>query len=421
MTPRTDGSTRGRRPALIRPPALNTGEGRTASRLELFFDLAYVVAVAELSKALTDDPTWHGIGVFAGLFTTIWFSWVGFTLYANRFDTDDVVFRLVKLAATLAMAGCAAAAVDADGSGAVAFAASFLLGRALLVGLYLRAWWHVREARATTVVYLTATSVTCPIWATSLAVDGDARWWLWAAAIAIDAATPALASVRTDAAVLHIEHLPERFALLVILVLGEGVSGLAMAVHEAQWGTRSVALGVAAFVVVGALWWSYFDAGAPQGEEELEELEDAAEHSGAAQGGQHLEPEAAPPRSWAVAVRARLLEDVFIYGHLPLTLGVAVTAVGLEGLVHHPDEAPGAARWLVGGGLLLYCVGLASIVGGTAGSWSRTGRWLAVTCVLVASLVLWTTPTGVVIGAVVVTVTSAVAGSVAARAPRPLP
>ena len=38
----------------------------------------------------------------------LWFSWVGFTLYANRFDTDDLVFRLAKLGATLAVAGCAA-------------------------------------------------------------------------------------------------------------------------------------------------------------------------------------------------------------------------------------------------------------------------------------------------------------------------
>ena len=53
--------------------------------------------------------------MFAGLFTAIWFSWIGFTLYANRFDTDDVVFRVIKLAATLAIAGCAASATEATG------------------------------------------------------------------------------------------------------------------------------------------------------------------------------------------------------------------------------------------------------------------------------------------------------------------
>ena len=52
-------------------------------------------------------------------------SWVGFTLYANRFDTDDVVFRIAKLVATGSIAGCAASASDAAGKLAVPFAACY--------------------------------------------------------------------------------------------------------------------------------------------------------------------------------------------------------------------------------------------------------------------------------------------------------
>jgi len=85
---------------LIRPPALRTAESATASRLELFFDLAYVLVVLELADAFYADMTWQGAVVFVALFVALWFSWIGFTLYANRFDTDDVVFRIAKLAAT---------------------------------------------------------------------------------------------------------------------------------------------------------------------------------------------------------------------------------------------------------------------------------------------------------------------------------
>src|SRR4051795_7105235 len=122
---------------LIRPPALRTGESATASRLELFFDLAYVLVVIELADTFIADPTWRGTATFAGLFVALWFSWVGFTLYANRFDTDDVVFRVAKLTATLAVAGCAASAAEAVGQHALPFAVSFLLGRLVLLGLYL--------------------------------------------------------------------------------------------------------------------------------------------------------------------------------------------------------------------------------------------------------------------------------------------
>ena len=92
---------------LIRPPQLqhsdtDAGTQRTATWLELFFDLAFVLVVAELANGLRNDLTPHGAMVFAGLFTSVWWAWAGFTFYANRFDTDDLVYRLAKLAAMLA-------------------------------------------------------------------------------------------------------------------------------------------------------------------------------------------------------------------------------------------------------------------------------------------------------------------------------
>jgi low temperature requirement protein LtrA len=56
------------------------------------------------------------------LFSSVWWAWDGFTFYANRFDTDDVVYRLAKLGAMLAVAGLAASASDATGSPAGQFA-----------------------------------------------------------------------------------------------------------------------------------------------------------------------------------------------------------------------------------------------------------------------------------------------------------
>ena len=60
---------------LVRPPDLQTGEDRTASRLELFFDLAFVLVVAELAIELRDDVSPHGALTFAGLFATVWWAW----------------------------------------------------------------------------------------------------------------------------------------------------------------------------------------------------------------------------------------------------------------------------------------------------------------------------------------------------------
>ena len=48
----------------IRPPRLATGEEREASRLELFYDLAYVLVVAELAAAFLKDLSWPGAVTF---------------------------------------------------------------------------------------------------------------------------------------------------------------------------------------------------------------------------------------------------------------------------------------------------------------------------------------------------------------------
>src|SRR3954465_8447266 len=91
------GRLRGALRGLVRPPDLTTDEERTASRLELFFDLAFVLVIAELAIALREEVTLHGELLFAALFTLVWWSWVSSTLYANRFDHDDVVYRRYKL------------------------------------------------------------------------------------------------------------------------------------------------------------------------------------------------------------------------------------------------------------------------------------------------------------------------------------
>jgi low temperature requirement protein LtrA len=47
---------------LVRPPALRTAESARASRLELFFDLAYVLVVLELADAFYADLMRLGTG-----------------------------------------------------------------------------------------------------------------------------------------------------------------------------------------------------------------------------------------------------------------------------------------------------------------------------------------------------------------------
>ena len=362
----------------MRPPRLHLGREGTASRLELFFDLAYVLVVLELAKVFYEDLTWHGAAVLAGLFVTIWFSWVGFTLYANRFDTDDVVFRIGKLIATGSIAGCAASASDAAGKLAVPFAACYLGSQLVLLALYLRAWRHVQQARPTAGVYLLTVGLSAALWAVSLVVPSPARYLLWAIAVLVSAAGPVLATLRSDKHPLHIEHLPERFALLVILVLGEAVGSAARGVHDASWAPISIGVGVLGFAVVAGIWWIYFDITAPSSARELQDVdeeEDAESSSDAEDTDSHVSD-------------AR--HDLFVYGHLPLTFGIVLAGVGLEELVVHPDKAaPSVAGWVLAAGLALFLAGVALVISGTTQTLRSIWPWpvAAIPIVLLGALV----------------------------------
>jgi low temperature requirement protein LtrA len=344
-----------RESSLIRPPRLHLGREGTASRLELFFDLAYVLVVMELAKVFYEDLTWHGFVVMTGLFLAMWFSWVGFTLYANRFDTDDIVFRVAKLAATGTIVGCAASASDAIGELAVPFAACYFCSLLVLLALYLRAWRHVPKARPTITVYLIIVGLSAALWAVSLLVPDPIRYTVWAIAVLVSAAGPVLATLRSDTAPLQVEHLPERFALLVILVLGEAVGSAARGVHDASWAPIAIAVGAFAFAIAAGMWWIYFDVTTPTSAPKLREVE--------------ADEEDAPSSPDAAESSGRISDaryDLFVYGHLPLTYGVVLAGVGLEELVVHPDKAaPSVAGWVFTCGLVAFIAGVALVISGT--------------------------------------------------------
>jgi len=357
---------------LVRPPALQIESSRTASRLELFFDLAFVLVVAELAGNLRQHLSVPSLLRFAGLFAVVWWSWMSSTLYANRFDHDDVVFRLNKLIGMLAVIGLAAAAADATGRYATAFVLCYVAIRVLLVMQYARAYRHVPEARAAIRLYLAGTGAGAALWAVSLAVPGPVRYVLWAVGLLVDVAAPVVVTTRRIEVPLHLEHLPERFSLFVILVLGESVYAVAHGVHDASWTASAVLAGVAAFVLVAALWWSYFDL------------------AGAA--AKHLLSQAGDARGTAA-------HDVYVYGQLPLCLSLAAVGAGVQVVVAQSTAQPGAAgRALLSGGVALYLLSVALTNVGMARR-ARSGWWsAALAAALAAATALLELPALAVVG-----------------------
>ena len=298
---------------MIRPLRLRTEDGlepgRRVTWLELFFDLVFVAAVAQVGTHLRDDYSVTGLLRFSLLFVLIWWAWLGHTSFSTRFDTDDLVQRALTWLQMFLVAVMAINSTGAlDSRYSAGFAAAYSIMRLVLVAQYLRAR---RIPRALTTRYAASCGVAAALWLTSALVPTPLRFWLWALALAIDVVTPLvttkhLVDVPHDAA-----HLPERYGLFTIILMGESmVAVMAGMEHQEYWSVRAAASAMLGMGLIVALWWCYYD------------VVDAA--------GEHL------VRSRRDAVRFQ----AWSYGHLPLYLGIAVTGVGLEHVIAKATKAP---------------------------------------------------------------------------------
>jgi low temperature requirement protein LtrA len=86
--------------------------------LELFFDLVFVVVIAQLAQQLAAHPSWSGVGWFVLLFYAVWSSWINGTLYYDLHGTNDVSVRMFTFLQMLAVAVMAVFVRDVPGDGA---------------------------------------------------------------------------------------------------------------------------------------------------------------------------------------------------------------------------------------------------------------------------------------------------------------
>ena len=300
---------------LIQPPRLRTEEGLEAGRrvtwMELFFDLIFVAAVAQVGTHLGDDYSPAGLLRFSLLFLLIWWAWLGHTHFSTRFDTDDVVQRALTALQIFLVAVMAINATGAlDSRDSAGFAAAYSAMRFVLVAQSWRAR-PIRKARALTTRYATGTGVAASLWLVSAVVPPPIRYWLWSLALVIDIGTPIiwtrhLVDVPHDAA-----HLPERYGLFSIILLGESMVAVMTGMGSQEyWSGAAASSALLGMGLVFTIWWWYFDGTQAVAERHLRTRQDAVRF------------------------------HIWSYAHLPLYLGIAVAGVGVEHIIATVTEQP---------------------------------------------------------------------------------
>jgi low temperature requirement protein LtrA len=321
--------------------AVETKQEVTA--LELFFDLVFVFAITQVTRFLSQDPTWTRLVEAAAILMVLWFSWSAYVWLQNRAATDEGAIRLVLLAAMGPVLVASLAVPNAFGKDALLFGVAFFLVRALhLVAFMVVA----RDDPALRGVVLRLSRTMLPASALLVvagAVPGTGRALCWIAALAIDYGGLFLGGT-ADWEVTP-SHLAERHRLIVIIALGESIVALGAGASSLALGADVITGALLGIAVAAALWWAYFDVVAKVAERRLR---------------------AAPPDE-----QARIARDSYTYLHLPMVAGIVIFAFGVKTtLAHvhaHLHSVPAAALC---GGVALYLLALSAFKRRNIGSFN---------------------------------------------------
>ena len=316
----------------LEPPrlrTLETDQERRATWLELFLDLVFVAAVAEVASVLSADPTAAGFARFLALFLPIGWAWAGFAFYATRFDTDDLVYRLLTLLGMFAVAALASTVPHALHGGQNSFVVAYVAVRLVLIALYVRVYLDLPAARQVAAWLILVFGIGVVIWLVSLAVPVPGKYVLWGVSLLIEHAGPVRAWRLLGRMPVDPRHLPERFGLLVLIVLGEGVIGVVLGTAHVSWTLSSGTVAFAGFLTGAAIWWLYFD------------FLDAG----------------------VVVTRNVLSGITFTYAHYFVAAGIAALGVGVKLTIFSVQPGPryDDIGWIAAAGTALCMGGLAAV------------------------------------------------------------
>ncbi|MGA5068039.1 low temperature requirement protein A [Streptomyces exfoliatus] len=241
---------------------------RAATPLELFFDLCFVVAVAQagaqLVHAVAENHTGEGIINYAMIFFAIWWAWMNFSWFASAYDNDDVLYRVVtfvQIAGVLILAAGVSRAFEEHDFLVVYL--GYVVMRLALATQWLRAAHHATDPAERTMCRRYAGGVVAVQigWLALLLAPEGARPWVFLVMALAEMAVPLYAEKKKPSS-WHPHHIAERYGLFTIIVLGETVAAATVAVksgvteHDALGELLPIAAG--GLLLVFAAWWIYF-------------------------------------------------------------------------------------------------------------------------------------------------------------------
>jgi len=248
---------------------------RVATPLELLYDLTFVVAYGtaadELAHYLAEGHLKAALlGFFFAAFAITW-AWINFSWFASAYDTDDWVYRLttmVQMVGVLILALGLPRMFESLDEGATVdnglLVAGYVVMRLAMGFQWGRAARQDPARRRACLTYLVAISVAQVGWiALALAHTSVLVTFIFVALLTLVETTgPYIAERLRGGTPWHPHHIAERYGLLVIIALGEGLIGtiasVSALVEGPGWTVDTVVVAAAGVGLTFGLWWTYF-------------------------------------------------------------------------------------------------------------------------------------------------------------------
>jgi low temperature requirement protein LtrA len=239
---------------------------RVATPLELFFDLVFVVAIAQaangLHHAVAELHPLEGLIGYLMVFFALWWAWMAFTWFASAYDCDDTPYRLlvfVQISGALLLAAGIPAMFESRMVN-IATIGGYVVMRLALVVQWLRAAASDPARRTTAYRYAGGLVVVQTAWVGVLLVP-QYFWLAFVILVALDLALPAWAESASPTT-WHPHHIAERYGLLTMIVLGESILAATTAIQSALGSGEALSnltpLILGGLLTVYSMWWLYF-------------------------------------------------------------------------------------------------------------------------------------------------------------------
>ena len=233
---------------------------RTATPLELLYDLTFVVAFGqagnELAHYVAEGHVRTGVVGFAFATFAICWAWISYSWFASAYDQDDWVCRLATMVQmvgviilALGLPEMFASIEDGPTLDNGVMVLGYIVMRVPMAFQWLRAARHDPARRSAHLTYVWAIVISQIGWTglVFLSLSVPATFALGFVLLLLELAGPLVAQRRKGGTPWHAHHIAERYALLVIITLGEGVIGtvasLSAVVHGPEgWSVAALYL-----------------------------------------------------------------------------------------------------------------------------------------------------------------------------------